>query len=113
MHAGALHRSGKGGASEVERQAKRVAFYVYFNLKPDEARRHLLPADLEALLPPDQARAHLIWLPCTPAACVPASLVRWQPCWAALRCCLTVGSMQLPSGPFLASTLQWIRASCS
>jgi hypothetical protein len=51
-----MRRSGKG-ASEVERQAKRVAFYIYFNLKPDEARRHLLPPDLEALLPPDQARA--------------------------------------------------------
>ena len=49
-------RSKKGFAEAAEKQAKRVAFYIYWNIKPDSARTYLIPADFEELLPLEQSR---------------------------------------------------------
>ena len=49
-------RSKKGFAEAAEKQAKRVAFYIYWNVKPDSGRTFLVPADFEELLPLEQSR---------------------------------------------------------
>ena len=49
-------RSKKGFAEAAEKQAKRVAFYIYWNVKPDSARTYLIPADFGELLPLEQSR---------------------------------------------------------
>ena len=49
-------RSKKGFAEAAEKQAKRVAFYIYWNVKPDSGRAFLVPADFEELLPLEQSR---------------------------------------------------------
>ncbi|CAK0787367.1 hypothetical protein CVIRNUC_010587 [Coccomyxa viridis] len=48
--------SKKGFAEAAEKQAKRVAFYIYWNVKPDSGRTFLIPSDFEELLPLEQSR---------------------------------------------------------
>ena len=49
-------RSKKGFGEAVEKQAKRAAFYIYWNVKPDSARSYIVTEDFEELLPLEQSR---------------------------------------------------------
>ncbi len=49
-------RSKKGFAESVEKQAKRAAFYIYWNVKPDSARSFIIAEDFEELLPLEQSQ---------------------------------------------------------
>ena len=40
----------------MEKQAKRAAFYIYWNVKPDSARSYIVAEDFEELLPLEQSR---------------------------------------------------------
>lgn len=40
----------------AEKQAKRVAFYIYWNLKPFTERKYLVAEDFEEVLPLEQSR---------------------------------------------------------
>ena len=51
-----LCRSEKGFGEAIEKQAKRAAFYIYWNVKPDCARSYIIAEDLEELLPLEQSR---------------------------------------------------------
>jgi hypothetical protein len=49
-------RSKKGFKEAAEKQAKRVAFYIYWNLKPFSERKYLTAEDFEEVLPLAQSR---------------------------------------------------------
>ncbi len=51
-----LRRSEKGFGDAIEKQAKRAAFYIYWNLKPGSARSYIIAEDFEELLPLEQSR---------------------------------------------------------
>ena len=51
-----MRRSKKGFREAAEKQAKRAAFYIYWNVKPDSARSYIIAADFEELLPLEQSR---------------------------------------------------------
>lgn len=40
----------------MEKQAKRAAFYIYWNVKPDSARSYIIAEDFQELLPLEQSR---------------------------------------------------------
>ncbi|BDA42921.1 probable mechanosensitive ion channel protein 10 [Coccomyxa sp. Obi] len=48
--------SKKGFQEAAEKQAKRVAFYIYWNLKPFTERKYLVAEDFEEVLPLEQSR---------------------------------------------------------